>query len=59
MNVIHTTVRPNPVPARALPPLPASERRERAFGVGYGNSSGYASKRSYAPRSVATRFRLA
>ena len=34
--------------SRDVRPLPAFERRERDFGVGYGNSSGYASNRSYA-----------
>ncbi|NLW95536.1 hypothetical protein [Luteimonas wenzhouensis] len=43
--------------ARVLRPLPVSERRERDFGVGYGNSSGYASGRRYAPTG-APRFRV-
>lgn len=53
-----TTPRQTLTLARTLRPLPVFERRERGFGVGYGNSSGYASKRSYAPKSAATRFRL-
>lgn len=32
--------------------------RARDFGVGYGNSSGYASARRYARTPVATRFRF-
>lgn len=43
----------------ALRPLPVSERRERGFGVGYGNSSGYASDRRYTPASGTVRFRFA
>jgi hypothetical protein len=40
--------------------LPArSERRERDFGIGYGNSSGYASERRYANDWGLTRFRCA
>lgn len=45
--------------ARTLRPLPASERRERGFGVGYGNSSGYATDKRYTPASGDTRFRFA
>ena len=44
---------------RTLRPLPAFERRERGFGVGYGNSSGYASDRRYTPATGTTRFRFA
>jgi len=45
---------------RSLRPLPAFERRERGFGVGYGNSSGYASDRRYTPAAAtAERFRFA
>jgi hypothetical protein len=36
---------------------PARIRRERDFGVGYGNSSGYASNRRYAPVEIAGYFR--
>jgi len=40
--------------------LPARrERRERDFGIGYGNSSGYASERRYASDWGPTRFRCA
>lgn len=31
----------------------------REFGIGYGNSSGYASGRNYAPKPVTTPFRFA
>jgi len=48
-----------PLQARTARPLPASERRARAFGVGYGNSSGYASDRRYTPESGNARFRFA
>jgi len=34
------------------------ERRERGFGVGYGNSSGYASGKRYTPKSGPARFRF-
>lgn len=52
----HTPVRQSSLP-RTLRPLPVRERRERDFGVGYGNSSGYASGRRYAPTG-APRFRV-
>ena len=35
------------------------EARTRAFGVGYGSSSGYASQRRYAQDWAAPRFRFA
>lgn len=35
------------------------ERRERDFGVGYGNSSGYAAPRRYVSDSGLSRFRCA
>ncbi|MDH5833362.1 hypothetical protein [Luteimonas kalidii] len=44
---------------RTLRPLPVFERRERGFGVGYGNSSGYASDKRYAPATGTARFRFA
>lgn len=44
---------------RTLRPRPAFERRERGFGVGYGNSSGYASERSYTPATGVRPFRVA
>lgn len=40
-------------------PLPVAERRERGFGVGYGNSSGYASGKRYTPSPATARFRFA
>ncbi len=36
---------------------PRREYRERDFGIGYGNSSGYASNRRYASQWAAPRFR--
>lgn len=44
---------------RTLRPLPASARRDRGFGVGYGNSSGYASDRRYTPATATRPFRFA
>ncbi|MDQ3494268.1 MAG: hypothetical protein M3485_01730 [Pseudomonadota bacterium] len=42
------------------PTLPTRrEHRERDFGIGYGNSSGYASNRRYASHWGAPRFRCA
>ena len=41
-------------------PLPVRHiHRERDFGVGYGNSSGYASNRRYAQDLMQPRFRCA
>lgn len=40
----------------ALATRPA--RRERAFGVGYGSSSGYASAGAYVPRPAVSHFRF-
>ena len=40
-------------------PLPVAERRERGFGIGYGNSSGYASGKRYTPSPATARFRFA
>lgn len=37
----------------------AELRRPRDFGVGYGNSSGYASSKRYTTTSVPSRFRCA
>lgn len=58
--------RPPPSPA-VLPPAPSASQpearpvrhlhRERDFGVGYGNSSGYASYRRYSSNWVQPRFR--
>ena len=47
-----------PTPGNLRPHL-AFERRERGFGVGYGNSRGYASGRRYTPASGTARFRFA
>ncbi|MHB8911369.1 MAG: hypothetical protein ACYC42_01680 [Lysobacter sp.] len=63
MNAIHLTPatgRTAATPARAIPvPLPPMRHihRERDFGVGYGNSSGYASARHYADHREQPRFR--
>ena len=53
--------RPNPQSANAnVVPLPVRHiHRERDFGVGYGNSSGYASTRRYAQDWMQPRFRCA
>ncbi len=59
-----------PAPATARTPTSASNRfriagpawqqvRQRDFGVGYGNSSGYASDRRYADDWGQDRFRMA
>lgn len=50
-----TTIRPN------LQPLapPRREHRERDFGIGYGNSSGYVSHRRYSSNWGDARFRCA
>lgn len=62
-----TTLSPNvfqPITARPVPvfvPAPATgprrQHRDRDFGVGYGNSSGYASGRRYADNWGNARFR--
>jgi len=64
MNAFHTLPsqdsHPNPTPsqpAKVDPTTPRHIHRERAFGVGYGNSSGYASPRRYADSSAQPRFR--
>lgn len=41
---------------RSVNPLARRERRPRDFGVGYGNSSGYASTRRYADNWGNARF---
>ncbi|NUT16518.1 MAG: hypothetical protein HOQ33_18690 [Cupriavidus sp.] len=47
-------------PARAAQlNAPRSQHRERDFGVGYGNSSGYASARRYTSDWAPARFRFA
>ena len=69
MNAI-TTVQPsttqandcsNAIPARSnVLALPTRHtHRERDFGVGYGNSSGYASNRQYASNWAPPRFKFA
>lgn len=56
-NVFQPTTRPVPVFVPATSPRPRHQRRDRDFGVGYGNSSGYASGRRYADNWGNTRFR--
>ena len=49
-------------PSRNTPAVAAPIRhvhRERDFGVGYGNSSGYATQRRYADTSSQPRFKFA
>lgn len=52
-----------PAAAVAVAPVPSSNvrhlRRERDFGVGYGNSSGYASYRRYSNAGLQPLFRCA
>ncbi|MGO1070829.1 hypothetical protein [Lysobacter sp. CA199] len=48
---------PTTTPVNAAPVR--HQHRQRDFGVGYGNSSGYASNRSYASNWVQPRFRFA
>ena len=48
-----------PVTAPARDAFTRPEARTRAFGVGYGSSSGYASQRRYAQDWAAPRFRFA
>jgi hypothetical protein len=45
--------------ANLLNAAPARPHRERDFGIGYGNSSGYASNRRYTSEWGPTRFRCA
>ena len=66
MNALTYLTRPNPNPA-PLPTLQAALgaapvrhlHRERDFGVGYGNSSGYASNRRYTTNWAKPLFRFA
>ena len=60
MNItpITTARQTQTLPTPALPRARV-ERRERDFGVGYGNSSGYASARRYTRDSGNERFRVA
>ncbi len=49
-----------PAPRATVTPLPVRHiHRERDFGVGYGNSSGYASERRYAQNWMQPLFRCA
>ena len=51
---------PVSVPSTNIVTLPQRHlHREREFGVGYGNSSGYASNRRYAQDWMQPRFRCA
>ncbi|GAB3100671.1 hypothetical protein [Lysobacter terrae] len=63
MNVIRTFEarrQDNAKSAPATQPAPARHlHRERDFGVGYGNSSGYASNRRYSSSGFAPLFRCA
>lgn len=58
-----TTVRTATTTPTSKSPVAAAPvrhvHRQRDFGVGYGNSSGYASNRSYASNWVQPRFRFA
>lgn len=51
--------RTQPTPSNVAPFQARRTRRERDFGVGYGNSSGYASARRYVSESGLNRFRCA
>ena len=49
-----------PTAGAVVIPMPTRHvHRERDFGVGYGNSSGYASERKYASQWAPSRFKLA
>ncbi len=60
MNItpITTARQTQTLPTAALPRV-WCERRERDFGIGYGNSSGYASARRYPRDPGNARFRVA
>lgn len=61
MNALTTTrtvATTAPTAAKTVAPV-RHLHRQRDFGVGYGNSSGYASNRSYASNWVQPRFRFA
>lgn len=47
------------LPAATLARIARPERRERDFGVGYGNSSGYAASKRYVRDWGNARFRVA
>lgn len=54
------TARSSSLPSSAVAPTPARHtHRERDFGVGYGNSSGYASRRQYASQWAPSHFKFA
>lgn len=70
MNRLTRNNRTAPTASESTAPTPASRRfriagpawqapREREFGTGYGNSSGYASDRRYAENWGQERFRMA
>ena len=65
MNTRTLQTRPAPNPASSTPPAAEGAapvrhlHRERDFGVGYGNSSGYASNRRYTTNWAKPLFRFA
>lgn len=63
MNAFRTlSTNPNPTPSKRSNVVTMPTRhvhRERDFGVGYGNSSGYASNRRYVSDWAQPRFRCA
>ena len=62
MNALNTaapSAKSAPVSPLALMNAPSRNHRERDFGVGYGNSRGYASDRRYAEDWGQERFRMA
>ena len=54
-----TTARPTPTARNAAPSRPQFDRRERDFGIGYGNSSGYGFDKRYTTDWGQIRFRCA
>ena len=55
-----TATRPSSAPSNPVAAMPVRHiHRQRDFGVGYGNSSGYASARRYANNWGQLRFRCA
>lgn len=62
MNATRTVPTPSTVNAASAVVIPMPTRhvhRERDFGVGYGNSSGYASDRKYVSQWAPSRFKFA
>ena len=61
MNALRTFAAPFAKSTKVPPAVLANARahRERDFGVGYGNSSGYASNRRYTSEWAPPRFRFA